>query len=792
MTVYRSTVLLGLRGLFLLLVLGVVLAPDGATAADKVKSDKAKTKTAAKPKPAVVKPPEVPLPPQLLYVYPAGGQRGRTVEVTVHGVAITRATAVRISGSGASARVLPPAPPPDPAGKDAKTAVKTPQRAKNPLEVDTEPLRVAVTVAADAEPGERDLRVITAEGMSNRVRFVVGQLPEVMEVEPNSRRDEAQVLPQLPVVVNGQIHPGDVDVFRFHARAGQTIVCELYGRRLMPFLAEAVPGWLQGVLTLTDASGREVGYADDFRIDPDPVLIYKVEKDGDYDLEVRDALYRGTARFVYRMTIGAVPYLTDVYPLGGRRGSTVALRLNGVNLGTDRLTVTLPADAAVTPVGVRTGGLASNRLPVAVSDVEEKEEVEPNDSREQATPLGSEAGKESLPAAPTRPPAVVPPRKAMIVNGRIDRPGDVDWFVFTTKGREAVVLEVMARRLGSPLDSHLTVFDAQGRQLAINDDTPDEWAQEVTHHADSRLLVTCPTAGKYYVRLIDVQSKGGKEFAYRLSLSAPQPDFRLRFSPDQPSAGGGDCAVLKIEAVRRDNFFKSIDLEVRGLPKGFAVPRATLQPGQPDCVLAVPVPPGSPLALVPLTVVGTAEIDGQTVTRQAVPAEELQQAFAYLHRLPTRDSVLAVTGPATLFTLSAPLPPGGVLEIPANDATRTGKARFEPTGKVTVKIHRQPDGLGYIRFTNALGAKNREGTRNPLPQMVTVNGNAARDESEATINLTPLPRAVPGKVYDTVISAALRVGKEDIIRSVVIPIKIAGDPKAPATPPPATPRPKPK
>ncbi|MFO0930431.1 MAG: hypothetical protein U0736_25950 [Gemmataceae bacterium] len=346
---------------------------------------------------------------------PPAASRGRTVEVTVHGIAITKAAAVRISGTGASARILPP----EKAGKDAKTAPKTPQRPKNPLEVDTEPLRVAVTLAADAELEERDLRPHRRGDVQPRP-LRRRPAPEVAEVEPNSRREEAQVLPALPVLVNGQIHPGDVDVFRFQARAGQTIVCALHGRRLLPFLAEAVPGWLQGVLTLTDAAGREIACADSFRSDPDPVLIWKVEKDGDYILELRDTLYRGTARFVYRLTIGAVPYLTDVYPLGGKRGSPVALQLSGVNLGSDRLTVTLPADGAVTPVGVSNGGLASNRLPIAVSDVDEAEEVEPNDVRDKATPI----------------------RTGMIVNGRIGRPGDVDWFVFTTKGSETVVLNV--------------------------------------------------------------------------------------------------------------------------------------------------------------------------------------------------------------------------------------------------------------------------------------------------------------------------------------------------------------
>ncbi|MFO0930433.1 MAG: hypothetical protein U0736_25960 [Gemmataceae bacterium] len=36
---------------------------------------------------------------------------------------------------------------------------------------------------------------------------------------------------------------------------------------------------------------------------------------------------------------------------------------------------------------------------------------------------------------------------------------------------------------------------------------------------------------------------------------------------------------------------------------------------------------------------------------------------------------------------------------------------------------------------------------------------------------------MPGQVYDIVISGRLRVGTEDIVRSTVIPIKIAVPPK---------------
>ena len=49
-------------------------------------------------------------------------------------------------------------------------------------------------------------------------------------------------------------------------------------------------------------------------------------------------------------------------------------------------------------------------------------------------------------------------------------PQDVDVFRFEGRAGQRVVAEVLAARLGSPVDSFLTVYDAQGRVLAANDD----------------------------------------------------------------------------------------------------------------------------------------------------------------------------------------------------------------------------------------------------------------------------------------------------------------------------------
>ena len=68
----------------------------------------------------------------------------------------------------------------------------------------------------------------------------------------------------------------------FIARKGQHLVVAVSARELIPYLADAVPGWFQATLALYDAKGKELAYDDDFRFHPDPVLLCEIPKDGDY------------------------------------------------------------------------------------------------------------------------------------------------------------------------------------------------------------------------------------------------------------------------------------------------------------------------------------------------------------------------------------------------------------------------------------------------------------------------------------------------------------------------------
>jgi hypothetical protein len=677
-------------------------------------------------------PPPEPQVPHISYIFPAGAQVGKTVVVTVGGLHVLGAKAVRVTGEGVTASVLE-APGPDAATKGAPPKAAVIKKADGTTE-QTETTRLSIAVSPGATPGERDLRVVTPGGISNRFRFVVGQLPEVNEVEPNSERGQAQRLDALPVVVNGQIMQADCDLFRFPAKAGQTLVFAVQARDILPFIADAVPGWLQAILTRYDADSKQLAYVDDFRFKPDPVLIYKVPKDGDYLIEIKDSLYRGREDFLYRLSIGTLPYVTHLFPLGAPRGTTAKVELRGANLPAPGLDVKLPADA-LPPwrVNVTSGGITSNTLPFDVGDLEETLEAEPNDSPRQANKV----------KAPT------------VINGRIERPGDVDCFAFETQARQSLVIEVRARRLDSPLDSIVAVLDAKGSVLAQNDDTVDDSLPLITHHADSRVAFTFPTAGEYVVRIGDTQGKGGEEYAYRLSVAPPRPDFALRVSPDNARLGRGDNTAVTVTVLRKDGFDGDVRLAVKNLPQGFAVRGATIPPKENDVRFTITAPPDAPVGMLSPVVVGTGTLAGREVVRQALPAEQLMQAFSITHRVPTQEFAMVVAD-SEFFTLTTALAPDQVVEVPQG-----GEAQ------VAVKVVRGTKGVGQIRLA-----------ADQPPRSILVKGaSVLPDKDEVAVALTSTRQAVVGYTQNVIISGTLRIGKDSVTRvAPVVPIKIVAAP----------------
>lgn len=659
--------------------------------------------------------------PDIGYLYPAGGQRGTTFRVLAGGQNLRQPESVLVSGEGVSGTVVEWAPPllgnnrgivsrhlralikfrtaelaakkgagqpPDPA-KLAEERAKIDPLPDHPLCRNLEQMSIVelsdlaaslynpkeqpntqlgetvfldLTIAPDAEPGDRELRIITRSGITNPMIFQVGLLPEALEQEPNDpapsrnpRIDALREQPRpltLPVLLNGQIMPGDVDRFRLIAQQGDRLVVQVQARHLVPYLADAVPGWFQATVALFDASGVELAFADEYLFNPDPVLYYVVPATGEYILEVRDAIYRGRQDFVYRISVGEQPFIRWIFPLGGGPDGPTTASVGGWHLPTDRVTLgTEGMPSCIREAQWSCDAGLCNHVLYAVDTLPQITDSEPNDGPADAQMI------------------VLP----VIINGRIERPGDVDWFTFQGRAGENIVAEVYGRRLRSPIDSILRLHDATGAVLDWNDDltTKDGDLHTgpglLTHYADSCLRVTLPADGDYFFQIADTQGQGGEEWGYRLHLAPPRPDFELKITPPSISIHAGRSAAVCAHVLRWDGFEGPVELSLIDPPPGFTLTGATIPPGRQSIRMTVDAPRDAGPALTPLRFAGTAEIEGVPVTHEATPAEDQMQAFLWRHLVPTRELIARIDpGRRALpgFEVACELP----LRIPLGDS----------------------------------------------------------------------------------------------------------------------------
>ena len=129
-----------------------------------------------------------------------------------------------------------------------------------------------------------------------------------------------------------------------------------------------------------------------------------------------------------------------------------------------------------------------------------------------------------------------------------------------------------------------------GKQLAFNDDFEDKGAGLQTHYADSYFRATLPAAGAYYLYLGDAQHQGGPEYAYRLRLSPPRPDFALRVVPSSLAVRGGMSVPLTVYALRRDGFSNAITLALKDAPAGFKLSGGAVPTNQDQVRLSLAAP----------------------------------------------------------------------------------------------------------------------------------------------------------------------------------------------------------
>jgi len=753
-------------------------------------------------------------PPHIGYAYPAGGQQGQTLRVMIGGQYLQNSTNVLVSGEGVQTKIVKYTMKYEPRrlrqfyrnrdninasiegngqkkveGKELEKLQRRLVQVEKQLAVAEIPegidindkkqaakyyqgnkkeqfnpqiagrLRVDIEIAKNAKSGIRELRVETPRGLSNPIYFQVGTLPEVYEKEPNDDH-MAPALQEIPVpsILNGQILPGDIDHVRFAAKKGQQLVIDVSARKITPFLADAVPGWFQAVVALYDADGNEVAYQDDYKFNPDPTIFFDVPKTGIYTLAIKDSIYRGREDFVYRIALGELPFITSIFPLGAQHGKTVKIALTGKNLPKTQLSGKLSEPAGeVRHISMVKAGYRSNPMPFAIGDLPDIFEAEPNNSTAEAQPI----------------------KQPLVINGRIQTVGDVDYFSFQGKKGDSVSVGVTARRLNSPLDSIVELIGPGIKTPVRNDDYMLEDASHlhlsaglITHFADSYLLHKLPASGTYFVKIGDTQSKGGSDYAYQLRISPAHPSFKLQMEPSGQRISPGGTTAFTVRVLRSDGFDGAIKLQVKNLPDTFTVSGNEVPAGSSITRFTITAPKKISDQTVSPKIIGTANIGGKVVQCTAVPVDDQMQAFLYRHLVPAQELMLAPTTTSVPVSFTVRVPASGIIELPLGKEVRIpidGKIGRNLKG-VSLKLDHPPE--GYSLKKGWMGPKRLKG-KTPKGKPRFVKGGVASGQ----IILTA---AEPLKVGDTtslVVTAIVRRGKiETRYPAPAITVKVVAPP----------------
>ena len=362
--------------------------------------------------------PKLDLPPSLLRIHPAAIATGSRVVLELTGAGMETAVDLLASRPGLVFRILPQDPLPAPAKAGARPM---PRPANMPSRL---ACRVEVTVPATLGSGWLDLRVITPGGVSNPRHLLVTDQAVLLEKEPNSEPETAQEL------APGQVASGiinattDVDYYRFQGKKGQ---------RILAWLATtSLDSRLPGAVEIIGPDERVLAQARD-SVDADALLDLTLPTDGSYRARVFSFGHvEGNADCFYLFRVGAEPVVEAVHPLvvsaaGGEclvfghalpGGTAIPGRTDGLEQARLQLD---PAQEKESNGNILAGLLPLKpfrwrgapgpviRLPVADGPVLVEEGD--NNTSDKATTL-------TLPA---------------LVAGRLEKPGDRDWYSFEAK-----------------------------------------------------------------------------------------------------------------------------------------------------------------------------------------------------------------------------------------------------------------------------------------------------------------------------------------------------------------------
>ncbi len=430
-------------------------------------------------------------------------------------------------------------------------------------------LQVAISLDAGTPAGVYLLRIGNGQGVSNAVSVSVDSLPQ---------QPFAEEIKQTPVAMTGALTGSAIQSTRFRGAAGQRVVIDVEAQRL--------GSKLNPVLELVKPDGVQLAYSQyEPAIAGDARLDVELPAAGEYTIKLHDALFRGGAPGFFRLKVGAFHYADNVFPSAARRGERTHLEFVDTNLKPGA-----SVEAAF-------AGL-TRRQPAPWPNVADVSGVRPSVTVSDIPEIVEAAASAGGPQAASAPVGI---------SGRLSEPGQRDRYLLRVKPGMKLRFDVLAERIGSPIDGVLTIADEKGSQLAANDD------REST--TDPGLDFNVPKGvNAILVSLEDRAGRGGSDFVYHISADERTPDFSLSVDVDRFQVPRNGAALVRVKA-QRAGFNGPIKIALAGkAPSGVRLAEGEIPPGVNEALLTLTASdsePGQALAML----VGEAAVGKSTVRR---------------------------------------------------------------------------------------------------------------------------------------------------------------------------------
>ena len=478
--------------------------------------------------------------PTLSHLFPAGGQRGAKAVVTCTG---KFEWPVKVFAPGVDVT----------AGSESG--------------------KLEISVPADLAADRVWVRLYNVEGASALVPFLIGQLSEVAEQEPNNTILKAQVLGDTNVTINGALAAADVDGFAVRLEAGQTLVAALDANTRLGSPMDAI-------LQVVSPNGIILAENHD-DLGLDPRLAYTATAAGTVVVRVfafpaapdTTIAFRGGDNFVYRLTLTTGPFVTHTVPLSAPLSNPGTVEVSGWNVppGTK-----LP----VVPLGGER--LAAYQEFEALDEMRRSPDARlgfvlaaglAGSARVRLSPHAAAANVGPLSPDPNNPAVLLLPSS---VTGWLKTPRQTDAFRIPLLKGQHVVVSVESRGLDLPLDPVLKLADPTGAVMAEVDDTGASRDAVLTHAA--------ARDGDYRVTISDRYGQGGALCLYLLTARLEEPDFELSVGTDALVVSADKPGELTVKVVRRSapsGTPGSITVRVLELPAGVTAPAVVSEPTGP-------------------------------------------------------------------------------------------------------------------------------------------------------------------------------------------------------------------